>query len=154
MPTSRGACAGIAVAMIPGMHLSVVQWPGRGAFARARSQGRVTPTSLAAVAGGAALAVVIGAACAVSGAASPSGLGPSVDPAVAPSDVLFYPHVLYGGDDAYLVDGKWYRPGVSGWVVFTREPLELELLRQTLEPPRPSSWFANAWQSWQGAIER
>lgn len=50
-----------------------------------------------------------------------------------PSDVIFYPHVLYGGDAAYLVDGKWYRPGVNGWLVFTAEPLELELVRRALE---------------------
>jgi hypothetical protein len=51
-----------------------------------------------------------------------------------PRDVLFYPHVLYGGDAAYLAEGKWYRPGVDGWVVFTEEPLELEVLRRALEP--------------------
>jgi hypothetical protein len=55
-----------------------------------------------------------------------------------PSDIVFYAHVLYGGEDAYLVDGKWYRPAADGWVVFTEEPLELELLRRTLEPPTPS----------------
>ena len=53
-----------------------------------------------------------------------------------PSDIVFYPHVLYGGDAAYLVDDKWYRPDADGWVVFTEEPLELELLRKALEPPR------------------
>jgi hypothetical protein len=53
-----------------------------------------------------------------------------------PRDVLFYPHVLYGGDDAFLAEGKWYRQGVDGWVVFTEEPLELEMLRRTLEPQR------------------
>ena len=42
-----------------------------------------------------------------------------------PSDVVFYTHVLYGGDDAYLVDGQWFRPATTGWVVFTKEPLEL-----------------------------
>lgn len=51
-----------------------------------------------------------------------------------PHDVLFYPHVLYGGDAAYLVDGRWYRPGVDGWVVYTEEPLELEVMRRSLEP--------------------
>jgi hypothetical protein len=55
-----------------------------------------------------------------------------------PRDVLFYPHVLYGGDAAYLAEGKWYRQGVAGWVVFTEEPLELETLRHTLEPERTS----------------
>jgi hypothetical protein len=57
-----------------------------------------------------------------------------------PSDVVFYTHVLYGGDDAYLVDGHWYRPAATGWVVFTQEPLELALVRRALEPAR-SSWF-------------
>lgn len=60
-----------------------------------------------------------------------------IEPATnVPSDVEFYGHVLYGGEPAYLVDGKWYRPGVDGWVVFTEEPMELELLRKTLEPRR------------------
>lgn len=60
-----------------------------------------------------------------------------IEPATSvPSDVEFYGHVLFGGDDAYLADGRWYRPGADGWVVFTEEPLELELLRKTLEPPR------------------
>ncbi len=50
-----------------------------------------------------------------------------------PSDVVFYTHVLYGGDDAYLVDGQWFRPATTGWVVFTKEPLELSLIRQSVE---------------------
>jgi hypothetical protein len=53
-----------------------------------------------------------------------------------PSDVVFYTHVLYGGDAAYLVDGQWFRPAVTGWVVFTKEPLELRLLRRSLEGGR------------------
>jgi hypothetical protein len=51
-----------------------------------------------------------------------------------PGDVVFYSHVYYGGEDAYLVEGKWYRPGVDGWVIFTSEPLELELVRKSLRP--------------------
>jgi hypothetical protein len=58
-----------------------------------------------------------------------------------PSDVVFYTHVLYGGDDAYLIDGHWFRPAATGWVVFTKEPLELALVRRTLESGRASSWF-------------
>ena len=58
-----------------------------------------------------------------------------------PTDVVFYTHVLYGGDDAYLVDGQWFRPSATGWVVFTKEPLELALLRESLEPGRASTWF-------------
>jgi hypothetical protein len=57
-----------------------------------------------------------------------------------PRDVLFYPHVLYGGDSAYLVEGRWYRPGADGWDVFTEEPLELEVVRHTLEPERATPW--------------
>ncbi len=62
-----------------------------------------------------------------------------------PSDVVFYGHVLYGGDDAYLVDGHWFRPASTGWVVFTKEPLELALLRRCLEKDArgasSSNWF-------------
>ena len=58
-----------------------------------------------------------------------------------PTDVVFYTHVLYGGDDAYLVDGQWYRPNATGWVVFTKEPLELALLRKSLDSGHRSSWF-------------
>jgi hypothetical protein len=50
-----------------------------------------------------------------------------------PTDIVFYPHVLFGGDDAYLVEGRWYRPATEGWRVFTSEPLELDLLRRTLD---------------------
>jgi hypothetical protein len=56
-----------------------------------------------------------------------------------PADVVFYPHVLYGGDAAYLVAGRWFRPAATGWVVFTKEPLELALVRKTLE--RDQGWF-------------
>jgi hypothetical protein len=58
-----------------------------------------------------------------------------------PRDVAFYPHVLYGGDDVYLVDGRWYRPGAEGWVVFTREPVELEMVRRAAEPPRARAFL-------------
>jgi len=53
-----------------------------------------------------------------------------------PPDVVFYPHLLYGGDAAYLIDGKWYRPSCDGWVVFVREPIELALVRRALEADR------------------
>ena len=56
-----------------------------------------------------------------------------------PSDVVFYAHVLYGGDSAYLVDGRWFRPGATGWLVFTKEPLELALVRETIESERHAS---------------
>jgi len=58
-----------------------------------------------------------------------------------PTDVVFYTHVLYGGDDAYLVDGQWFRPASTGWVVFTKEPLELRLIRQSTEPARATTWW-------------
>jgi hypothetical protein len=59
-----------------------------------------------------------------------------------PTDVVFYPHVLYGGDDAYLVEGRWYRPQVNGWAVFTKEPLELAMIRRSLERKRGvARWF-------------
>jgi hypothetical protein len=116
---------------IPAMHLSVVGWPVRAAFVATR-----TFAPLVVVAASIAVACVVG----------PRPHTVSVEPAAAPSDVLFYAHVLYGGDDAYLVDGKWYRPAASGWVVFTQEPIELELLRRTLEPPAPS-WFAFSFES-------
>jgi hypothetical protein len=59
-----------------------------------------------------------------------------------PTDVVFYPHVLYGGDDAYLVEGQWFRPGISGWEVFTEEPVELAMIRQsTLAPHTASHWL-------------
>ena len=56
--------------------------------------------------------------------------------------MLFYPHVIYGGDAAYLVEGRWYRPGADGWVVYTEEPLELEIVRHALETEteRASPW--------------
>jgi hypothetical protein len=60
-----------------------------------------------------------------------------------PSDVVFYGHVLYGGDDAYLIDGQWFRPAATGWVVFTKEPLELALIRRTLERGHSKSWFGS-----------
>ena len=85
----------------------------------------------------AALAIAIGAAgC----SREPSSEVVAEPTPSVPSDVVFYTHVLYGGDDAYLVDGHWYRPAATGWVVFTKEPLELALVRRALEPPR-SSWF-------------
>jgi hypothetical protein len=77
-------------------------------------------------------------------AACDSGVGSHVFSTAAgeraspvPSDVFFYGHVLYGGDDAFLVDGRWYRPAADGWRVFTQEPLELELLRTTLDAEVP-----------------
>jgi hypothetical protein len=58
-----------------------------------------------------------------------------------PTDVVFYTHVLYGGDDAYLIDGQWFRPASTGWVVFTKEPLELSLIRRSVEQGKATSWW-------------
>jgi len=58
-----------------------------------------------------------------------------------PTDVVFYTHVLYGGDDAYLIDGQWFRPASTGWVVFTKEPLELSLIRRSVEEGKAPSWW-------------
>lgn len=90
------------------------------------------------------------AAAALLAAASAASLGCSREPSSdvvaeptpsVPTDVVFYTHVLYGGDDAYLIDGRWFRPAATGWVVFTKEPLELALIRRTLEQGHRSSWF-------------
>lgn len=59
--------------------------------------------------------------------------------AAVPRDVIFHVHVLYGGDDAYLVDGKWYCPGTGGWLVFTKEPLELEMIRHSFDESHASA---------------
>ncbi len=58
-----------------------------------------------------------------------------------PTDVVFYTHVLYGGDDAYLIDGQWFRPASTGWVVFTKEPLELSLIRRSVEAGKAPDWW-------------
>ncbi len=85
---------------------------------------------------------LVAAALAVAGASGCDDAAPrgpvTTEGTAPPSDVLFYPHVIYGGDAAYLVEGRWYRPSAAGWVVFTEEPLELKLLRRALEPRRAS----------------
>jgi hypothetical protein len=114
------------------MHSSAVAFAARAASAATRVLAPLAPL---------APVVVVVAAIALACEYRRPGGTPTAEAANPPSDVLFYAHVLYGGDDAYLVDGKWYKPGAAGWVVFTREPLELELLRRCLEP-QPSSWFS------------
>jgi len=44
---------------------------------------------------------------------------------VVPPDIWAYPHVYFGGTYVYLVDGLWYYPTPSGWMIFRREPVEL-----------------------------
>ncbi len=96
---------------------------------------RRTPALIRAAAGFFAGSALVLAACGCGQSEAPRHV--RIEPATnLPSDVEFYGHVLYGGEAAYLVDGKWYRPGADGWVVFTEEPVELELLRKTLEPRR------------------
>lgn len=61
---------------------------------------------------------------------------------VAPADpdpevVNRAPRVLYGGDWAYLVDGKWYTAGDRGWVVFVEEPPELHRQRDAITTEQP-----------------
>ena len=76
----------------------------------------------------------VGALVFVSACERESSADVALEPTLAvPRDVLFHTHVLYGGDDAYLVDGKWYCPGSQGWLVFTKEPLELGMIRHSFD---------------------
>ena len=45
--------------------------------------------------------------------------------AAVPADIGAYPRIYYGGTYVYLVNGSWYEPTRSGWVVFRREPVVL-----------------------------
>jgi hypothetical protein len=106
---------------------------------RAARLGRLAATWRRALA---ALAIASTTAAAAAGCSREPSSDVVVEPTPSvPTDVVFYTHVLYGGDDAYLVDGQWFRPAATGWVVFTKEPLELALIRESLEPPRSSRWF-------------
>jgi hypothetical protein len=42
-----------------------------------------------------------------------------------PPDIWAYPRVYYGGSYVYLMNGAWYQPTRSGWMVYRREPVEL-----------------------------
>lgn len=85
------------------------------------------------------LMLALCASCALLGCSKQSSDVVTEPTPSVPSDVVFYTHVLYGGDDAYLVDGRWFRPAASGWVVFTKEPLELRLIRRSIEESRSTS---------------
>lgn len=87
------------------------------------------------------LLVALSAALALLGCAKQSSDVVSEPTPAVPSDVVFYTHVLYGGDDAYLIDGRWFRPAATGWVVFTKEPLELSLIRRSVEQGKTASTF-------------
>ena len=80
-----------------------------------------------------AAATLAGASAACLGCSRQPSVDVVAEPTRVPTDVVFYTHVLYGGDDAYLIDGQWFRPAATGWVVFTKEPLELALIRRALE---------------------
>ena len=66
--------------------------------------------------------------------------GVAVTPvAEVPPDIWDYPSVYYGGSYVYLVNGSWYQPTRSGWVLFRSEPLELARARTRIyASPRPS----------------
>jgi len=57
-----------------------------------------------------------------------------------PAEIWAYPHVVYGGSYAYLVDGAWYYPTPSGWMIFRREPVELSRQRTRLGQGRTPSY--------------
>ena len=48
---------------------------------------------------------------------------------VVPRDVYYYPRTYYEGRNVYLVDGRWYYPYRNHWVVYQREPVELQRYR-------------------------
>ncbi|MDI1482240.1 hypothetical protein [Polyangium sp. y55x31] len=50
-----------------------------------------------------------------------------------PIDVNRYPAAEYRGRLAYLVEGRWYWPTDSGWVVFLDEPPELAYYRSRVQ---------------------
>lgn len=54
-----------------------------------------------------------------------------------PEDVRTYPHTYYGGNYAYLVDGRWVYPSNRGWRTYRSEPNELRTYRtQVYASPR------------------
>ncbi len=56
-----------------------------------------------------------------------------VDATYVPPDIYDYPSVYYDGGYAYFVDGQWYYPEGSGWVIFQHEPAELAHYRHEHE---------------------
>jgi hypothetical protein len=94
------------------------------------------------------LSAFIGLGCA-SGTGRPAASTPdkvqgyAVEPAFVDALALERaPRVLYGGDWARLVEGRWYYPTKSGWVVFLEEPVELRRQRDTTaieQPPTAGS---------------
>lgn len=96
-------------------------------------------TGTASGAAGALIAAAIAAATAgceatITPAQSPMAVayeedGTLVRAEFVPPEIWAYPHVLFGGVYAYLVDGVWYYPTPQGWMVFRREPVELSRQR-------------------------
>jgi hypothetical protein len=66
-----------------------------------------------------------------------------------PPDIEIYPHVSFGGGDAYFVEGRWYRRGPRGWSYYRDEPPELARQRPDHDRDRP-----NVQQAPQGEGER
>jgi hypothetical protein len=58
--------------------------------------------------------------------------------AVVPPDIWAYPRVWYAGTYVYLVNGSWYQPTRSGWMVFRREPVQLSRERTRIYASRPA----------------
>ncbi|MFO0590596.1 MAG: hypothetical protein U0441_23845 [Polyangiaceae bacterium] len=66
---------------------------------------------------------------------------PVVEADVVPVEITTYPHVYYAGSDAYLVDGRWYYRSRGRWVVFRREPAELQTYRVDYYRRRPGGTY-------------
>lgn len=54
---------------------------------------------------------------------------PVVEADVVPVEIYTYPHTVYAGSDAYLVNDRWYYRSRGRWVVFRSEPRELQRYR-------------------------
>ncbi len=50
-----------------------------------------------------------------------------------PAGLEAHPRAFYRGEYAYLINGQWYYPTASGWVVFLDEPRELASVRMHIE---------------------
>lgn len=62
---------------------------------------------------------------------------PAIYADVTPYELAGYPRLWYRGSYAYLIDGSWYYPTTTGWVVFREEPPELYRYRSRyVAPPR------------------
>jgi hypothetical protein len=67
-------------------------------------------------------------------AGTPTVAGYAVTSADAvPVGIDRYPRTYYQGEYAYLVDGLWYYPTATGWVIFQEEPRELAQYRARVQ---------------------